>query len=760
MAAVPLKDILARTQQMKEQERLKQGQEHWTMEQFKQYKTGLDQTNKTMEKVEQASLETKDNTAETNKELKKIGEILKKPTTPNQPKRVEEHTPKEGAEVEPVKGKYYKGFKGAVGDITSSFKKMGTLEGWIDVDKSSGVMGEILKKRRAKKEWIQDELRINPGTTRAEAAAKFEAINKARGQEEKRTAEVERLRTSGRSEEEIGKLGLLTPIGDPTKMAAPLAAVEAAKGNLLGGEEAQMEGQRSVDEQTESLKNIEKNTADIPELVKAVKENKPQAPGQPAKEEGKGSGFFESLGGGIKGVGKKLLGAGRGLLNVGRAGLALVGGGSAAMGAAVVGGGLLAGYAGKKFRERVEAKEAENQKSYEAEIAEKGVDVGAMKGLPDDGNAWKPSDVREASRLRNLAEIKVQQKGSFTEQEAALTKQKLGVEVPKELIGAKDAHVASEASKSDYSKSVIAEFSEDKFSQADPDNYAKFVEFRNNRAQEILDKQQKDIESTKYKTPRDKEIAITQAKSPAAKRNAYMKAGIEAQEKFSKEIQAAGAGKVTVKETGEKAAQASKPTSQTGSTALQQAEAAVGGVKTGEIVAGASMTGAGINQQVGLTQAGVERNAEQPAEPVIKAPATLAQVQGATQTGPGKYEGTLSGVSEDVIKSNPNYQKYYEQALHGRTGPDAERMARKSAWMRVQGDMVKAAAPAPTAADAVYGKSAENKAAEQSSSSVVNAPIINAPSTSVQQTTNNATYKPARNSESSQQWYNRTRYSF
>lgn len=71
-----------------------------------------------------------------------------------------------------------------------------------------------------------------------------------------------------------------------------------------------------------------------------------------------------------------------------------------------------------------------------------------------------------------------------------------------------------------------------------------------------------------------------------------------------------------------------------------------------------------------------------------------------------------------------------------------------------------ATAPEPRSADVVYNKSGENAAAAQQAP--VSAPvIINAPSTSsVQQTQNYAPMSPPRNTESSLQQYNRSRFAF
>lgn len=181
------------------------------------------------------------------------------------------------------------------------------------------------------------------------------------------------------------------------------------------------------------------------------------------------------------------------------------------------------------------------------------------------------------------------------------------------------------------------------------------------------------------------------------------------------------------------------------------------GAMIGSVVPGVGTAiGAGVGGLIGAGKGIYDQyfGDDSKAKPVAKAPVT--------------YE--VSGVTSDEVRSHPNYQKYYEQALNGRTGPDAERMARKSAQIKItseiaqtRGKRVDASAAVPTAAtpqvaETVYNKSGENVAAAQKGPELGSAPVIvNAPST-VNNTSNYGPKSPARNTDSSIQQYNRSKY--
>ena len=164
--------------------------------------------------------------------------------------------------------------------------------------------------------------------------------------------------------------------------------------------------------------------------------------------------------------------------------------------------------------------------------------------------------------------------------------------------------------------------------------------------------------------------------------------------------------------------------------------------------------------------------AEQPTTAIAAAPAGETKpISGniqAKQTGPGQYEAVSSGITSEDIVNHPNYNKYYKESLRGRTGPDAERMAKRSARMKVERDLIKQSAAgvtpttgtsettatrvtsAPVAtANAVYGASAENAGAAAMGGAGTTNNVV-APTT-VNNTTNQVGgYKPdVRNQESS-----------
>lgn len=180
------------------------------------------------------------------------------------------------------------------------------------------------------------------------------------------------------------------------------------------------------------------------------------------------------------------------------------------------------------------------------------------------------------------------------------------------------------------------------------------------------------------------------------------------------------------------------------------------GAMIGSVIPGVgTAVGAGVGGLIGAGKGIYDQYFGDKATPVAKAPAAR------------EYE--VSGVTSDDIRNHPNYQKYYDQALNGRTGPDAERMARKHASMKVTAEIAKSgthqpasavapSAPTPQVAETVYNKSGENAAAAQKGPENGAAPVIvNAPST-VNNTSNFGPKSPPRNTDSSYQQYNRSKY--
>lgn len=187
----------------------------------------------------------------------------------------------------------------------------------------------------------------------------------------------------------------------------------------------------------------------------------------------------------------------------------------------------------------------------------------------------------------------------------------------------------------------------------------------------------------------------------------------------------------------------------------KSAEYAGYGAMIGSVIPGVGTAiGAGVGGLIGAGKGIYDQYFGDKATPVEKAPATR------------EYE--VSGVTSDQIVNHPNYQKYYQEALNGRTGPDAERMARKHASMKVTGDIARSQAKQPataavpatatSTADSVYKQSGDNvAAAQQTTQAAPSQTIINAP-TNVNNTSNFGPKSPPRNTESSLQQYNRSKF--
>lgn len=206
---------------------------------------------------------------------------------------------------------------------------------------------------------------------------------------------------------------------------------------LSFSDEGQLESQRELSQQTELLQKIEFNTRKGEAAAEEPKK----------KEEEKKGGILDSITsllsgkGALKNIGSKAVGmastVGRGLLSVASSPVGLA-----------VGAGLAGGYLGKKFVEHREKKEAANLAADEKTISENKIDVNVLKELPDEGSAWKPGDLKTVAKETNLAELRIKKGQKFTDEEAKLVKQKLGVDVPANLVGGAELQKAESAAPS------------------------------------------------------------------------------------------------------------------------------------------------------------------------------------------------------------------------------------------------------------------------------------------------------------------------
>lgn len=244
-----------------------------------------------------------------------------------------------------------------VDSFKDNVKDFFTMRGFLDktgiVSRGSGgLISEYLDRGEAKKKYIDQRMRTK-GTTfgsRETFAKQFDAQQTIQYDIRRNEAEIQKLRESGATDIGLKRSGLLDkraelaanlakvdpsvrPEGfDPktgkVKMAAPETATEqqakaksAGKGKSipfsaaadgaasLGNEEAMLEQNRMVAEQSELLKKIEENTRGLKGNLKG--EGTTQ---QPA-EESSGLGLMDMLGGKAGKLGKIAKTAGRGLLS-------------------------------------------------------------------------------------------------------------------------------------------------------------------------------------------------------------------------------------------------------------------------------------------------------------------------------------------------------------------------------------------------------------------------------------------------------------
>lgn len=103
--------------------------------------------------------------------------------------------------------KYQRGF----GDSIKDLKNVFTLKGAFDLDKASGPLGDMLKKKVAKDDYIADQRKMNPtasGDVKKDTerfGKQFEVVNKYRGRAKDAKAEIEDLKSRGATDEQIAR---------------------------------------------------------------------------------------------------------------------------------------------------------------------------------------------------------------------------------------------------------------------------------------------------------------------------------------------------------------------------------------------------------------------------------------------------------------------------------------------------------------------------------------------------------------------------
>lgn len=179
--------------------------------------------------------------AAVNKTLKEFSESVNDlvpdtpPTTDNRPAKPAQRVVDAGRMIEQGE-KYQKGFKGALDEWEN--KRMFTpsnimkgknpfdLKNIFDVENSSGILGAALKKKVAKEEYIENQLKINPQNKnlkqyqnekgeydprleRKALGERFEKINTVRGKIQSNEKEIRSLEEAGMTEKEISRGGYL-----------------------------------------------------------------------------------------------------------------------------------------------------------------------------------------------------------------------------------------------------------------------------------------------------------------------------------------------------------------------------------------------------------------------------------------------------------------------------------------------------------------------------------------------------------------------
>jgi hypothetical protein len=473
---------------------------------------------------------------------------------------------------------------------------------------SGGIISEYLDRGEAKKNYIDQRMKTK-GTTfgNEETFGKqFDEQQRIQGEINKNEAEIKRLRESGATDVGLKRSGLLDkrdqlatdiakvdpslrPQGfDPRTGKVKEKPESAAKqeANAKGGaeiipftgaesagsgglaaasaEETMLEQNRMVAQQTDLLTKIEENT-------RALKTSAPNEPKQRAPEAaGGGSSLMDMGRRGVGRLGRIASSAGRGLMaGVKTAGgfLAKRAGPLAAIGA--VGAGAYAGYqgyqaAGDKEQESLKAIDAKvasgeiteqqantlRKESKEGATVERSGAAGKGTGMAVGGAAGALKGAAVGAAIGSAVPIVgTVIGGAIGAGLGAVGGSVLGGKAG-EFIGEKfgkaknflfgksgesDTKV-TRADTEEKSSSVNIQFSEMAFAQNDPENYAKFRKERDALAEKYANESFK-----KYKSRGGKRTEPDSMDYRTGK----MKADTETIQKYRKEIEAAGAGKVT-----------------------------------------------------------------------------------------------------------------------------------------------------------------------------------------------------------------------
>lgn len=486
-----------------------------------------------------------------------------------------------------------------VESFKDSVKDLFTMRGFLDKTGiaqrgSGGLISEYLDRGEAKKKYVDQRMKTK-GTTfgsRETFARQFDEQQKVQYDINKNEKEIRSLRESGATDIGLKRSGLLDkraqlaanlakvdpsvrPEGfDPktgkVKVAAPETATEQqakaksagkgkvipfsgsteAAGSSLGNEETMLEQNRMVAEQSELLKKIEENTRGL--------KGGTQGSGttQKTQEEAAGGLGLADMLGGSK-LGKIAKSAGRGLLSGAKsAGSFMLRRAGPLAAVAAVGAGAYEGYKGwsdagdkqdaakDEIRAKLDAGEITQGEASqltkqvnETATVEKAGAAGKGTGMALGGAAGALKGAAAGAAIGSVvpvvgtviggaigATVGAIGGGWLGGKGGEWAGKKLG-QAKNWLFGSSGEVAPSKGS------SVSINFSESEFAKNDSENYQKFASDREELAKKYADDNAKKFGR---KEP-----------SPVDRKSAYMKANTETIEKYRKEIEAAGAGKVT-----------------------------------------------------------------------------------------------------------------------------------------------------------------------------------------------------------------------
>lgn len=354
----------------------------------------------------------------------------------------------------------------------------------------------------------------------------------------------------------------------------PFSGSAEAAGSSLGSEETMLEQNRMVAEQSELLKKIEENTRGLKGGTEGGGTTQ-----KPAEEEAGGLGLMDMLGGKAGKLGKIAKMAGRGLLSGAKAaGSFMLRRAGPLAAVAAVGAGAYEGYKGwteasdkqeaakEEIKAKVESGEITQGEANqltkqvdETATVEKGGAAGKGAGMAIGGAAGALKGAAVGAAIGSAVPVVgTVIGGAIGATVGAIGGSWLGGKGGKwlgEKFGQAKNWMFGKSGESDVKaetgSSVSIDFSEAQFAEKDPDNYKKFAAEREELAKKYAEEKANKV-GRKEPSPIDRKVA-------------YNKANLETIQKYRKEIEAAGAGKITGGKKdapGDKTAEALKKTAE------------------------------------------------------------------------------------------------------------------------------------------------------------------------------------------------------